>query len=88
MNQELCRATVIYVGIGKDGKIKCFLTKESQVPAAQNAFHVTIVVLWTDANVGENTRSFNSFEEAQNWLEKHFDELSIVELKPIPKATN
>ena len=86
MKQTLCRATVIYVGIGKDGKIKCFLTKESDVPVTRTTFHATIAVLRRDRTVGKNTNTFGSFEKAKRWLESHFDELSIVELRPVPEA--
>jgi hypothetical protein len=86
MNGGLCRATIVYVGIGKGGKIKCFLTKESGIPATRMTVHATIAVLREDGNVGKNTETFHSFEKAQRWLESHFDELSIVELQPVPKA--
>jgi hypothetical protein len=88
MNRGLCRATIVYVGIGKGGKIKCFLTKESDIPTTRIIFRATVAVLRRDGNVGKNTENFDSFEKAQRWLESQFDELSIMELQPVPKAKN
>lgn len=85
-SRNLCRSTVVYVGIGRDGRIKCFLTKESLFPSKRAMFHATIAVLRQAGNVVKNTETFDSFEKAQRWLEQLFDELSIVELKPVLKA--
>ena len=88
MKPKPCRATVIHVGVGNDGRIKCFLTKESDVPVTRIIFRATIVVMRSDGNITGSSEEFDSFEESQSWLEKHFNELSIVEFRPVPKAKN
>ena len=95
MNQELCQATVVFVGIGKDGKIKCYLAKQLDLSSGQTEFRATAVASKIGGNSDAPTINseghkgdlgFKTFEEAARWLEERCEEFSpLIELHLAPK---
>jgi hypothetical protein len=99
MSDEIYKVTVVLAGIGKDGKIKCYLSKLFNPSTGKEMFSATVATFKVEVNLdwrkinadlGNLTKQdFRSFDEAANWVESRCEEFSsLIELHPVPKETN
>lgn len=95
MNEKLCKETVVFAGIGKDAKIKCYLSQVFDFSTGQMTFTATIGVFKVEgrsdwrtvgSDLSKHTqKDFATFEEAASWLNERCEEFSIVEFRQAPK---
>jgi hypothetical protein len=88
MDKEICKATVIFAGLGKDGKIIFYLSKQCDFSTGRLYFTATVVALKRNVNSDlptitadsrKHAPEFKTFEEAKKWLEERCDEFSVFD---------